>query len=228
MKKRNLMIIACLCIGLFGACAVQENQDTLTGPEQEPAAEETVSAEEELMEQNTEDIRDFALKQSDADQLISEKLDGTGYTFEADGIKEEEENHYYLYRICKGEEELKQGLAVDDISGEVFTYDYEADSVSGYEDFELYDAQKDELVLWDGSYSMDDVSVSLLPADGASSEIHVSKGEKEIFTGMIYPDGDMAVLEEESFTVELMLDADELTVEDKKGKSGFSGNYVLE
>lgn len=187
-----------------------------------------VSGEQERMEQNTEDIRDFALKQSDAGQMISEKLAGTGCTYEADGVKELNENHYYIYRILKDGKELAQALAVDDISGEVLVYEPDSESLAAFEEFELYDAEKDMPVQWDGSYYMEENLISLLPADNTSSEIHVSAGGKEIFTGMIYPDGNTAFLEGEDFTAELSLEEGELTVEDKEGKSGFSGNYVLE
>lgn len=224
MKKRSWILAVCFSSLLLCACTAAEQKD------ESPAesSSEVILNEQELMEQNTEDIRDFALKQSDADQLVSEKLEGTGYAYTADGVRESGENCYYIYRVAKGEKELAQGLAVDDISGDVFTYDFESESLSGYDEFELYDDEKDRKAQWDGEYSMEENKISMLPADDASSEIHVSIDGKEVFGGMIYPDGNTAVIESENFTAELTLEADGLVVEDQKGKSGFNGNYVLE
>lgn len=224
MKKRSLMIVLCLCAGLLSACTQAGKKEDVST---ESSSGETFG-EQELMEQNTEDIRDFALKQGDADQLVSEKLSGTGYDFEADGVKEFDGNHYYIYRVSRGDAKLAQGLAVDDISGEVFTYEPDSESLSDYGEFELYDAEKDAQARWDGNYYMEENMISLLPADNKSSEIQVIADGEEIFTGVIYHDGNTAVVEGADFTAELTLDADELTVQDKKGKSGFSGNYVLE
>lgn len=222
MKKRSFVMI--LCATLLCACSAPGQK----GNPSSVSDSTVLLSEQDLMERNTEDIRDFALVQSDANQLVTEKLEGTGCVFQADGVREIGENHYFIYRIQKDGSDVKQGLAVDDLSGEILTYDFESESVSGYEEFEYYDAKKDEEALWDGTFYLENSFITLLPADSVSSEIHVNVDGKEVFEGMIYPEGDTAVLKEKDFTVQFLMDGQELTVEDKEGKSGFNGTYVLE
>lgn len=221
---RKWKVIAAVCAGavLLGACT--------TADEKAPAEESSVEllGEQELMERNTEDIRDFALRQEDADQLVSERLEGTGCQFKEDGTAVIDENHYYIYRITKDGETVSQGLAVDDVSGEVSVYDFEQEAVAGYEEFEYYDADRDAEIMWDGTYYMEEYMITLLPADAAASEIHVSRDGKELLVDMIYPERAEALLESSDFTVSITKEGDELLVEDEEGKSGFSGTYVLE
>lgn len=222
MKKISFVMI--LCTMLLCACSAPGQKENPSS-----VSDSTVLlSEQDLMERNTEDVRDFALQQSDADQLISEKLEGTDCTFTADGTIEIGGNHYYIYQIQKDGKKIQQGLAVEDLSGEILTYDFESESVSGYEEFEYYDAEKDEQVLWDGTFYFEDSFITLLPADPSSSEIHVNVDGKEVFAGMICPEGNTAILKEKDFTVQFVMDGQDLLVEDKEGKSGFSGTYVLE
>lgn len=212
MKKFRSVLLLIVLVGLFTACGKKDPVNELP-----PVKEYT-----------KEELQELALSEEDAKQLISEQLEGKNCEYVSDSKVEIGEDTYLVFRITQDGKELKQGLAVQNLSGEVFTYDFDTKKVADYTTFELYDEETDKEYSWDGSYVKEKIRIELLPIDDSSFELHTYQKEKEVFTSTGRPAGNTATCEGEEFTIELIMKDGELQVEDAKGTSGFAGTYVIE
>jgi hypothetical protein len=212
MKKFRSVLLLIGLMGILTACGKEDTVNEML-PEKEYTKEE---------------LQELALSEEDAKQLVSEQLEGKKCEYVSDGKVEIGDDNYLVFHITQDGKELKQGLAVQNLSGEIFAYDFDTKKVADYTTFELYDEETDKEYSWDGSYVNDKTRLELLPIDDSSFELHIYQNEKEVFTSNGRQAGNTATCEGEEVTIELIMKDGELQVEDAKGKSGFAGTYVIE
>lgn len=113
----------------------------------------------------------YTIDKEDALGLVKEALSDESYS--AEYLKEyssEGEESYYIFNIKKGDEILKQQLAVDMVSGELYTY--QDGEISGYSEFSDYNSDADDSIQWTGEYSSGEHLLTIEEAEPGSFEYH--------------------------------------------------------
>ena len=170
MKKSRVIVLSAICAALAVLCIVFIIKNVgLKRAIGKGLPDETV----------------WQITPEDADELVEEKLENTGFEYKRLTWESISGNKVYVYDILDGEKSLGEMLAVDAVSGTVYAY---ADGeLSPYSDFSGYDAGMDESIEWTGTYvrkTGDDGSVTLtleetepgsfmyrfINADGSESE----------------------------------------------------------
>lgn len=175
----------------------------------------------------------YELSKKDAESLIEEKLQGKDATFKVQkDVVDLSDQDYYVARVTSDGKELTDyGLAVNTVTGDVMAYDIENNTVCDFSEFPLYNEETDKEYSWFGSFVDDNGTkyVDLAMADSHSFEMNVRKGEKEIFTTELQPEGDHAVYKGEDFSFEIkMTDDGVIEITDKEGTSSFAGTYHIQ
>ena len=120
-------------------------------------------------------------------------------------------------------------LAVDAVSGEVFTLDFDNDIISDFSNFELYDPESDTKVSWSGTYRLDNMTVTLDPADDSSFEFCFSKDGKAELQGVAQVSENKADYEDDTVNLTFEFDKDgALRVVNNGNINSYAGIYVVE
>lgn len=191
MRKRKSFYVLYLLALVFitSACQSQEEKDDeviIEITDDEEAEVEETEADAEIGEGETGEAVDIVLSDEDALRLVEEKLPDDSYEAQMYGNISKDDTDYCLFEIKKDGQSLKQMLAVNDETGEVYTYDDKSSEISAYSDFEFYDASKDASVDWSGVYSNDKFSVSIDNTDPGNIEYCVMQGKKTVYANVAY------------------------------------------
>ena len=221
--KFKMFFILLAAVTVLTACRGKEKNNG----EVLPKIGET-GTEESGEEDGTESDK---IEQDTADELLKEKLNGTGCKAVFSEYTEVDEVDCYLYSVVnKDEEEAEQMLAVNAISGEVMVYDSDSDSILPFERFQYYTDDGEGQVSWDSEYYSAPFKVSLLPADDTSFEFTITKdGSKDpALTGIGRVSSDKskeAVYEDGSLSLTFVNNGETLEIREEGKKSGFAGKY---
>lgn len=234
MKKIYLTILVVLLVGLaVTGCGKKdkdkEKPDTVDSVEGDISiADESGLREfEDSGEERPEEDEDEPLSeisQEDADNLIAEKLSSKGCEAVYSDTAFIDDENYYTYSVINPDgDEMEQMLAVNAVSGEIFVYDLDNNTVFDFSTFELYNSESDELVSWEGSFKSGNITLSLEPGEENSFEFSFG-GDKELM-GVARAEGKTASYSSEGVELEFKREKDSVTVTDKGSKSGFAGTY---
>ena len=234
MKRIYLTILVVLLVGLaVTGCGKKdkdkEKPDTVDSVEGDISiADESGLREfEDSGEERPEEEEDEPLSeisQEDADNLIAEKLSSKGCEAVYSDTAFIDDENYYTYSVINPDgDEMEQMLAVNAVSGEVFVYDLDNNTVFDFSTFELYNSESDELVSWEGSFKSGNITLSLEPREENSFEFSFG-GDKELM-GVARAEGKTASYSSEGVELEFKREKDSVTVTDKGSKSGFAGTY---
>ncbi len=219
MKKLKYIIVAVL-VFILGAAAVSCRKKT----EQKPTPPEI----NQNQPQEEPEAPEVKIKESDALQLISERVDFEKYKVELTNENlEEKEQSYYLFSVSEDTIAFEPSVAVNKESGELFSY-YEDGTLEPYDN--RYSQNPDSFikVSWNGVYEKKNdaaSTVSLSQSDDSSFEFTASCKENELF-GVARIDGDSAKYDDGNGTViRFEMSGNTLTLSDSKGT--FTGEYTL-
>ncbi|SFK74599.1 hypothetical protein SAMN05216390_10387 [Lachnospiraceae bacterium KH1T2] len=222
MKKNVVIALMGAMLLSLSACGTTKNAtSTEASVSTEASAESEESTEEE--EEEPDEIA-----QTDADALLSEKLDGLDCQAVFFDLEFINEHDYYTYSIVnKDGDELDQMLAVDAVSGEVYVYDTDDEEIRDFSEFELYDPEKDVKVDWEGTYELDGMTVVLSPADDSSFEFKFTKNDEKQLEGVAQVSDNKGEYsdDEVSLTFEFTKDGS-LKISNKGNINEFAGIYV--
>lgn len=241
MKKRKTNMLLVLCIGVLAisGCADKGNVSKVERAVENEKSDENINDTKE----NADDISYKEIGEASARSLIEEKI-GNEYKIELTGtytdetakkIDEKAENNeikyqYYLFSVSKENEPLVKELAVNKLSGEVFSYDVE-NKIQDYSQFPLYDENKDKKIKWEGRFLNDKNIIEILPIDNNSFEFHITDADskKEILVLAAFAQQNKAECKDNDYTIYFELNDNKLTVsEDDKSKFEISGEYLKE
>lgn len=179
-----------------------------------------------------EPVLALEIEEETAKQLVSERLNTEVYSVEANGETEENGESYYVFKVLEGETELSMGVAVNKTSGELYAYK-EDKTIAPYEEFTLYDEEKDAVINWEGEFESDKAVIKLIPADEGSFEFQILKTKEDsepVLIGVAMADGNKAVYESDGKVIEFELNEELLTLTDKstdKLELDINGNFKL-
>ncbi len=228
MKKRRITALVIMGVFAFSIIGCGNKGTAETSEVQESVQED---------EEQKEVPEYIEIGVETATQLIKEKI-GDGYTIEYTGtvendsasVEQEEllKSKYYIFSVSKDKEPLVKELAVQVISGEIYSYDVEA-GVQDYSNFPLYDKEKDSVISWEGKYDNEKCSINLMPGDSNSFEftINNAKGD-EIITAVAITEGNKATFTNEGYELVFEISGDKLTIKETptdKVKYDISGEY---
>lgn len=225
MFKKKFLTTAILAAAiLMTACG--GNKSIKEGSTEAPIRIDSEESESETEEE--EEVEPDEISEEDANSLLAEKLDGLGCSAIFDIETQVGDNDYYTYTVVDSNgDELDQMLAVDNISGEVYVYDMDADEVSDFKNFSLYNPEKDVKVSWEGSYKLEGMTVNLEPADDNSFEFTFTdeKGES-VFGGVAEIDGNSASYEDDDVSLAFSFETDgSLKISNKGNINAYAGIY---
>ena len=164
------------------------------------------------------------ISREDADILIGEKLADKGCEPVYSEVSFIDGENYYTYSVLNPEgDEMDQMLAVNAVSGQIFVYDLDNNTVFDFSTFELYNSESDAPVSWEGSFKSGNMSLSLEPGGETSFEFTFS-GDKEL-TGVAEAKGRTAEYKDDSISLQFIREKDSLEVKDMGSTSGFAGVY---
>lgn len=170
-----------------------------------------------------EDISEIS--REDADVLISEKLAEKNCTPVYSDTEFVDGENYYTYTVLdENEDEMDQMLAVNAVSGEIFVYDLDENTVFDFSSSELYNSESDEPVSWEGSFKSGNMNLSLEPGGEDYFEFSFS-GDREL-TGVADAEGRVAQYEDDKVALEFIRSKNSVEVKDLGGGSDFAGNYT--
>jgi hypothetical protein len=188
------------------------------------------STSESVQVDNVKDSGEIIeIDENSAEQLVSERLDTTQYSVKKDSDLTVDDINYYIFNVFDGETQLTMGVAVNKISGELFTYT-EDKTIAPYSEFTLYDESNDVTVQWDGTFYSDNTSLELLPADANSFEFTlINTSGTDTLTGVAQISGNEATFEDEDgYTIIFIKEDDTITLTESGTNSNnteFQGIY---
>ncbi|MCR5778035.1 MAG: hypothetical protein K6G84_11560 [Lachnospiraceae bacterium] len=218
MKRIILAAVLCTACLTLGACSGKKGNDA----KESTAATETTEAVTE------ESVEPAKISQDDADQLISEKLDGTNANAIYNNMDYADGMDIYTYTVVDADgNELDQMLAVDSVSGEVYVYDYDNEVLSDFSEFELYDPDSHANISWSGTFTLDKMTVTLDPADDNSFEFSFANDGETEFQGVAQIDGNKASYEDDDVKLTFEFDKDgSLKVVNNGNINSYAGIYA--
>ena len=180
------------------------------------------SGEDREEEEEPEPVSEIS--REDADMLIEEKLSAKGCESVYSDISYIDEENYYTYSVLDPDgNEMDQMLAVNAVSGEIFVYDLDNNTVFDFSTFELYNSESDEPVSWEGSFKSGKMSLDLEPGGENSFEFTFS-GDKKL-TGVANAQGRTAEYKDDSISLQFIRNKAGIEVKDTGSESGFAGTY---
>jgi|GEM_PF-4441353 len=173
------------------------------------------------------------ISQEDADSILETALQGTGCSFSYDEKIPVGDTSYYVYTIEKDGEELEDSIAIDSISGGVYTYDSAADTYSEFSDFSEYKPENDESISWTGIYKGDKYVITIEEQDPGSFMYSVYEDEKaqeegsnSLMTGYAYQENNaLAVSDNEDGKISFEISGSTLTITGEAKNAEYSGDY---
>ena len=164
------------------------------------------------------------ISQEDADILIQEKLAGKNCEPIYSDTSYIDDENYYTYTVLDASgEEMAQMLAVNAVSGEVYVYDIDSNTVFDFSRFELYNSESDEPVSWEGSFKSGKMTLALEPGGEDYFEFTFSGGKE--LTGVADAEGRIAEYEDDNIALEFISGSGTIEVKDRGAESGFAGTY---
>ncbi|MCR4892799.1 MAG: hypothetical protein K5989_11540 [Lachnospiraceae bacterium] len=227
MKRRILIWIALTSL-LLASCGEYNPSGQASGTAV-TSANEAETSDRSLDEEEEEEVL-LNIGQESADAIIQEKLAPTGCTGYYNEIYTVNGEDYYTYTVAdSNEDEIDQMLAVNTVSGEVFVFDIDNETIADYSTFAFYDAERDEDVAWEGIFTQGDRELLLEPMDSHSFEFTITKGGKSELVGAAEASADekrQAAYDDGKISLVFEMDKDSLKIMDKgSGKSGYAGTY---
>lgn len=114
----------------------------------------------------------YTIEESDAESLVEEAVADAGYTAELFmELEREDIGSFYIYNIKIDDRILSHQLAVDKVSGELFTY-YNGE-IMDYSEFEAYNSDADESIQWSGEYSSGEHTLTIEENEPGNFEYHL-------------------------------------------------------
>ncbi len=225
MFRKNLFMATLIAaMALMTACNGQKASKEET---EATIMVDTGEAEDEI--ESEEPVEPDEISKEDANSLLEEKLDGLGCSAIFDTETMVDEDYYYTYTVLDSEEnEMEQMLAVNAVSGEVYVYDLEKDEISDFKNFELYNPERDAEVSWEGSFKLDEMTVSLEPGDGNSFEFNFTDEDgKRVFAGVAAVSGNSASYEDDDVSLEFSFETDgSLKIANNGNINAYAGVYA--
>ena len=227
MFRKNLLMAS-----LIAAMALMTPCGGENGDKKETDATITVgtdSSESENETEEEEEVDPEEISKEDANALLEEKLDGLGCSAIYDTETMVGDDYYYTYTVIDSEEnEMDQMLAVNAVSGEVYVYDLDADKVSDFKNFKLYNPDKDAKVSWEGSYKLDEMTVSLEPGDDNSFEFNFKDADgKSVFAGVAQVSGNSASYKDDDVSLGFSFETDgSLKIANNGNINAYAGIYA--
>lgn len=205
LKKWGVLILLALCALLGFGCTKQEK----------------------------EEVPVFIIQKEDADNLLTEALDGSGCKADYRDSIEIDESGYYTYTVTDPEGNVMDMiLAVDGFSGSVQVYDPAKKEVMDFSEFPYYDKTESRFrdINWDGRFSKGDQSIELLPADDSSFEFTVYEKDRKVLTGVAFIEKDGAAWESEDKkeSIGFKMTGPGILQVTEEGDMGISGEYKSE
>ena len=225
MFRKNLFFASLLGLALLmTACGTKkEAKDDGEGTSIRIDVDDTEESDE-----LTEETEPDEISEEDANHLLEEKLDGLGCSAIFDSETDIDENDYYTYTIIDSDDnELEQMLAVDAVSGEVYVYDMDEDKISDFKNFSLYNPEKDVEISWEGDFKLDDMTVSLEPADTNSFEFVFKDADgNNVFAGVAEISGNSAGYEDDDVSLTFSFEVDgSLKIANNGNINAYAGIY---
>ena len=227
IRKNILMPVLLAAVILMTACGGKKESGTASESGETPIRVDVEESEETTEEE--EEAEPEAISEEDANTLLTEKLDGLGVSAIYDSEAEVGEEAYYTYTVIDSQDnEMDQMLAVDEISGEIYVYDFEKEEISDFKTFSLYDPERDADVSWEGKYQLDDMTVNLDPGDGNSFEFTFKDETGEnVFAGVASVDGKSASYEDDQISLTFSFETDgSLKIANNGNINEYAGIYT--
>lgn len=233
-KKILLLIIMSAAVVCMAGCgksgSTQVAQTTLSGGGVAFVPQTTATVSEGSTAAVPSEAPD--MEQDKADSILSGVLTGTGCKAVFEEKKSVGGSDYFVYSVKDPQNgDMTQMLAVNAKSGEVVVCESaSADIVSPFSDFKYYSkvSENKKDISWEGTFELDDLSVTLSPADEASFEFTISEDGKVLLKGVASANEDTADWKSQDGKEVLkftMADADTLQMIET-GSEGVSGQYT--
>lgn len=237
MKNRKIkfaVIVAGLSItALLTACGskekASEGEKVITVGE----TEDEVTDEEGFVEGSLDDDSSdtgYEIKRTEADELVSEKLEGTLATASYSERVDLDDGGYYIYSVSDSEDSDKKDvmLAVDAKSGEV--YAYKNGKVLPYSESEYYNPELDSSVEWTGTYKNSSYVLDIVENEPGGFDFSIKEDGKDDKLVQGYAVSETftkasSVIDGETFT--LTLDGDKVILESDKSGAAYAGTYEI-
>lgn len=173
------------------------------------------------------------ISKEDADSILESALQGTGCSFSYDEKIPDGDTAYYVYTIEKDGEELEDSIAIESVSGKVYTYDSYADTYSEFSDFSEYNPENDESILWTGEYKGEKFVITIEEEDPGSfayavyeSMDAIKKGDESLMSGYAYQENNAsAISDNEDGKITFDIAGNKVTVTGEDKNSAYSGVY---
>ncbi|MFA9376281.1 MAG: hypothetical protein ACERKZ_05945 [Lachnotalea sp.] len=218
MKKLTIILLVTVSIVAMTGCSSKK-------------AYEGEDTSESVQVDNSNDSGEIIeIDENSAKELVAERLDTTKYSVEKDSDVTVDNVNYYVFKVLEGDTPLAMGVAVNTISGELYTYNEEK-TISPYADFTLSDESGNPAVQWDGKFYNETASLELLPADENSFEFtFTSLAGPDTITGVAtISDNDATYEDENDFKITFLKEDQVVTVTESGSSSSdtsFQGAYT--
>jgi len=194
--------------------------DVISFPESGKSSQDTGGSEN--YEKNK-----FLIEQKDADVLLTEALEGTDCKAVFEESLEIGDNGYYTYTVTDPQgEDMKDRLGVDGFSGQVVVLkDGKAEDFSSFAYYDRSSARNRD-INWEGDFVLDNLTVSLVPADELSFEFSVFKKDEKLLSGVARIEGPEAFFESGEEKLEFKMTEEGTLQLVETGRLRISGQYT--
>ena len=196
------LFILCFCIGVLAAtvsCTKKEEETTTT--ENEQVEDNTQGSDQEEQQEENKEPDTLKLTETDALQLVNEKLDMEKYTTEVINTSLQANGSEYIVVLVSDDMiSYEPALAVDVYSGEILCY-YPDETFAPFSEFPLAGENEKE-VTWNGVYQKaddtGDMLLEIMMSDPTSFEFTITYQQNQTFTAVARIETGTAVYEDEN------------------------------